>query len=225
MQLSGPKEHTARGFTLIELLIAMAVGLVIMGALYSFFVTQKKMYDVQAQVAEMQQNAQAAMDIMIREIRMAGYDPVNTPKLGTIVTAAADRIRFTVNVTRTDTTTTALDSPDEDVLDPGEDITYYIETLSTGTKQLVRVARERLSANSASAFRTSPVAENIESVTFTYHKADGTSATAIADIREIRITLIARTALPDPTYTDPVKNDHYHRYALTAQVMPRNLLF
>jgi type IV pilus assembly protein PilW len=222
--VSPQKKHHSSGFTLIELLVAMAVGLVIMGALYSFFVTQKKMYDVQAQVAEMQQNAQAAMDVMTRELRMAGYDPVNTPKLGTIVTAAADRIRFTANVTRTDTTTTALDSPDEDVLDPGEDITYYVETLSTGTKQLVRVARERLSASSASALKTSPIAENIESVAFTYHKADGTSTAAIADIREIRITLTARTALPDPTYTDPLKNDHYRRYTLTAQVMPRNLL-
>lgn len=218
------RKNNSRGFSLIEILIAIAVGLTIMGALYSSFIIEKKIYDVQAQVAEMRQNARAAMDMMMRDIRMAGYDPVNTPKLGTIVTAAADRIRFTVNLTRTNTTTTALNSPDEDILDPNEDITYYIETLTTGTQQLVRVARERLSPSTASDFRISPIAENIESLAFTYHKSDGTSAGAISDIREVRITLTARTALPDPSYTDPVKHDHYRRYTLAAKIIPRNLL-
>ena len=60
------------GFTLVELLIAMTIGLIILAALSSTFLMQRKAYDVQEQIVEMVQNARAAMDMMSREIRMAG---------------------------------------------------------------------------------------------------------------------------------------------------------
>jgi type IV pilus assembly protein PilW len=63
------------GFTLVELLIAMTIGLIILAALSSTFLMQSKIYDVQEQIVEMVQTARAAMDMMSREIRMAGYDP------------------------------------------------------------------------------------------------------------------------------------------------------
>ena len=64
------------GFTLVELLIAMTIGLIILAALSSTFLIQRKTYDVQEQIVEMVQTARAAMDMMTREIRMAGYgDP------------------------------------------------------------------------------------------------------------------------------------------------------
>jgi type IV pilus assembly protein PilW len=61
------------GFTLVELLIAMTIGLIILAALSSTFLMQRKTYDVQEQIVEMVQTARAAMDMMTREIRMAGY--------------------------------------------------------------------------------------------------------------------------------------------------------
>lgn len=67
-----------KGFTLIELLISMVVGLIVLGALVSTFIIQRRSYDVQEQVTEMLQNARAAMDMMSREIRMAGYQVVGT---------------------------------------------------------------------------------------------------------------------------------------------------
>lgn len=62
-----------KGFTLIELMIAMAVGLVLLAAVYSFFILQNKELNKQEQVAVMQDNARMAMDMMTREIMMAGY--------------------------------------------------------------------------------------------------------------------------------------------------------
>jgi prepilin-type N-terminal cleavage/methylation domain-containing protein len=62
-----------QGFTLIELLISMALALVIIGFLSSSFIFQRKTYAVQEQIAEMNQNARAAMDIMSRDIMMTGY--------------------------------------------------------------------------------------------------------------------------------------------------------
>jgi prepilin-type N-terminal cleavage/methylation domain-containing protein len=66
-------EKRQQGFTLVELLIAMALALVIIGALSSTFIIQRKTYDVQGQIAEMTQNARAAVDMMTREIRLTGY--------------------------------------------------------------------------------------------------------------------------------------------------------
>ena len=70
-----PSPESDRGFTLVELMIAMAIGLVVLGAMYGIFTMHNKTFGTQEQIAEMQQNARATMDMMTREIRMAGYNP------------------------------------------------------------------------------------------------------------------------------------------------------
>jgi prepilin-type N-terminal cleavage/methylation domain-containing protein len=61
------------GFTLTELLVTMAITGMIMGAIVSTFITQRQSYHRQEQVVAMIQNVRAAMDMMVREVRMAGY--------------------------------------------------------------------------------------------------------------------------------------------------------
>jgi prepilin-type N-terminal cleavage/methylation domain-containing protein len=61
------------GFTLTELLITMAISGVIMGAIVSTFIVQRRSYAMQEQITEMVQNVRTAMDMMVREVRMAGY--------------------------------------------------------------------------------------------------------------------------------------------------------
>ena len=67
-----PSPESDRGFTLVELMIAMAIGLVVLGAMYGVFTMHNKTFGTQEQIAEMQQSARAAMGMMTREIRMAG---------------------------------------------------------------------------------------------------------------------------------------------------------
>ena len=62
-----------KGFTLVELLVAMAISGIVVAAVYTAFVTQQKSYTVQNQVAETQQNARVGLDLIAREVRMAGY--------------------------------------------------------------------------------------------------------------------------------------------------------
>jgi len=62
-----------KGFTLIELLIAMALSGIVISAIYTLYISQNKSYAIQEQIAEMQQNARVAMDMIIRDVRMAGY--------------------------------------------------------------------------------------------------------------------------------------------------------
>ena len=64
--------NRARGFTLIELLVAMALGLLVVGAMASLFKTGLNAMMLVTQRTETQQNMRAAMDLMVKDISMAG---------------------------------------------------------------------------------------------------------------------------------------------------------
>jgi prepilin-type N-terminal cleavage/methylation domain-containing protein len=68
-----------RGVTLIELLVALVICGVVIGAIYRLFIVQTRAYTVQDQVVEVQQNVRSAMEIMLRDLRMTGYDDDATP--------------------------------------------------------------------------------------------------------------------------------------------------
>ncbi len=71
-----------QGFTLIELMMAITIFGIVMAAIYSAYMSQQKAYQVTDAVTEAQQNLRAAMYILEREIRMAGYDPKGSKKFG-----------------------------------------------------------------------------------------------------------------------------------------------
>lgn len=62
-----------RGFSLIELMIAVAVGLVAVGAVASVLISSSSIYRVSENRARIQENARFATDFMQRDVRMAGY--------------------------------------------------------------------------------------------------------------------------------------------------------
>ena len=82
---------TKKGITLIELLVALAIGGIIIAGIYRVFIAQGKAYVVQDQVVETQQNIRSAMEILLRDLRMAGFDGDNTP-LTTSITPGANTI-------------------------------------------------------------------------------------------------------------------------------------
>lgn len=65
--------NNRKGFTLVELLVTLAISGVVMAGVYSVFYTQQKSYTTQEQVSEMQQNLRAAMLMISRDARMAGF--------------------------------------------------------------------------------------------------------------------------------------------------------
>jgi type IV pilus assembly protein PilW len=70
-------KDSVKGITLIELLVGLLIcGLVIAG-IYRVFVAQSKAYTVQDQVVEVQQSIRSAMEILLRDLRMAGFDDDN----------------------------------------------------------------------------------------------------------------------------------------------------
>lgn len=69
--MKGRKEE---GFTIIELMVALVIAAIVTAAVYAIFITQQKTYAIQSGVTDMQQNARAAVMLMVRDLRMAGAD-------------------------------------------------------------------------------------------------------------------------------------------------------
>jgi len=66
-----------KAVTLVEFLVAMTMGVIILGGMLTLLGQSKRISVGQSYVAEMQQNARIALDLMTREILMAGYDSTN----------------------------------------------------------------------------------------------------------------------------------------------------
>jgi len=205
-----------QGFTIVELMVAMVVSLLVMGAIYSTFLSQSKSYLVQEEVVAMQQNLRAAMFYMQREIRMAGCDPFDIGGIG-ITAANSNSISFTEDVTGN----TTGSPPDGDVLDANESITYSLNggnlTRNTGGGNQV-------------------VAQNIDALDFVYLEADGNTTATLSDIRSVEITIVARTgrelqpSINNNTYLNQQgtqilgpQNDNFSRRRLTTFIKCRNL--
>lgn len=73
-----------KGLTLIELLVGLVICAIAIAAIYRLFITQSRAYVVQDQVVEIQQNIRSAMELMVRDIRMAGFDYDNSTSLVTV---------------------------------------------------------------------------------------------------------------------------------------------
>jgi type IV pilus assembly protein PilW len=81
----------AKGITLIELLVGLVISGIVVAGIYRVFVAQSRAYVVQDQVVEVQQNVRSAMEILLRDLRMAGFNGDNTP-LATSITPGPNNI-------------------------------------------------------------------------------------------------------------------------------------
>ncbi len=65
--------RSERGVTLVELMFGLVIGLVLIGAGYSVLQSSEKAMTVNDQTSEMQQNARIAMELVSRDLKMAGF--------------------------------------------------------------------------------------------------------------------------------------------------------
>ena len=203
-------ENKEKGFTLVEILISMSIGLIIILALSSTFLLQSDAYDDQEQITEMVQTARAAIDMMTREIRMAGYDPTATmqrsdPTESDFVGIPYNNTQLRIVADLNGDAETDGSITDDDT---NEDITYSYDATN------FQIDRDTGAGGQ-------PFAENIQSLTFSYLDSSGNATTTTSDIRQIEISITARTAKPDHNY---LPNSGYRTYTLSSVIItPRNL--
>ena len=193
-----------RGFSLVEMLIAMVVGLVVLGAMYSTFTIQNKTFANQEEIVAMQQSVRAGMDMMAREIGMAGYDP-------TQVNSDCSSPNFSCQTVNASQLQIQADLDGSGAIDATsqENIVYAFDATN-----------KRITRNIGA--QAQPFVENVDAFTFAYLDNNGTVTATAADVRQIRITITGRTANPDPSYS---ANGGYRTYTLTSVIAPRNLAF
>lgn len=67
------RRRPPRGFTILEILVALAVFGVAMTLVFAIFVTQRRSYELQNEVARMRRTLSAAMESLEADLRKAGY--------------------------------------------------------------------------------------------------------------------------------------------------------
>jgi type IV pilus assembly protein PilW len=169
--------HKNKGFSLIELMIAMAVGSIIMGLIYKTYAAQQASYTSQHLAVEMQQNIRAAMSLIKREIRMAGYDPITSDGIDNggapgaddpgetsgagIISAAGNFIEFSFDNNFNGTTTT--------INDPNESLTYgFAAADDADLDGIADAGAESLWRDDTGAGVTEEIAYDIHSIAFAY---------------------------------------------------------
>lgn len=225
------------GFTLIELMLAMLLSVFVLGAIYSVYLNHQKSSTVQNQTAELQQNIRAALYIIERETRMAGYDPTGNAGAG-ITIATNDNFVFT-QLADNDLNDNDNDGATDE---PGELLTIdyaLYDGLGDGDLELGR----------KTGVNYQGVVENIDAIEFLYTLDNGTQSINPADPSEVRavtITVLARASKSDSEFDNTLTytpasgnnawdingatagignppNDNFRRRQLSATVQCRNL--
>ncbi len=214
-------KEKATGFTLVELLVSMVVSGIVIGALYSAYTVQQKQAINQEQVTEMQQNLRSGVDFMVREIRLAGFDPTGDSEAG-FVEIDNDALVFTADF-----------NEDGKTDDAGENIGFYLYTASDVPTLGRTVDNDNLTIDLAKA-APEALAENIEKIEFRYMDVDNNETSNKALVNSIQISILARASRPDAKFTNTMTyttakgtswtvNDHYRRRLLTTSVKVRNM--
>jgi len=192
------------GFTLVELMVSIAIGLVVMAAVATTFTSQTRAYSAQEQINQMEQNLRGALDIMTREIKMAGYKPNGGTVTG-VVSYSSTNLTIQADIDGNGTLLASGVGSDT----ANEQIAYVYDSVN---KKITR----QVGGGAATT-----LAENISAFTFTYYQTSGsTLATSASNIRRVKIAMTGKTAKPDPNYTS---NGGYRTVDLSAIVTPINL--
>lgn len=195
-------------FTLVEILVAMAMVGMIIGGIYTVFISTNRSYHTQDRVADAQQRVRVGVDFMVRDIRLAGMDPVGpaTDAVDTngagIKEATASKIRFTADMDMDGT----IDEADR------ERITYEVDLVNNRLSQCLY---EGTGSESWQA-----LINDVSALSFSYRDVNDNpitvpvSALNLANIRTVVITMTAQG-------TD-VRGETFTR-TLNARISCRNL--
>ena len=80
-----------RGFSIVELMVAMTISLLLLAGVLSVMYTSRITYDENARIARLQEYARSSVELMLRDLRSAGYHgcarPLTAQAFRTLLTA------------------------------------------------------------------------------------------------------------------------------------------
>lgn len=196
MQAITKLKRSEAGFTLVELLVGMLLSVVIMGGAYSVYRVQAREFKVQDNRLEAQEYAQVVTDLMVREIRNAGYDPKKVGCAG--VVQATDQIfQFKYDADASSACTEA-----------NENITYSFDTATSGCAAgLGNIMRTDTNTSATPQPLTDcNVPTGTTNFSFAYYDKDSNLfATPVApadrpNIKRVKVTVTVKSKNTDPVF-------------------------
>jgi prepilin-type N-terminal cleavage/methylation domain-containing protein len=207
-----------KGVTMIELLVALVICSIIIAAIYRLFVAQTRAYTVQDEVAEVQQNVRNAMELIVRDIRQAGFD--DDP--------------HTVGPVSVDIFPPRAIAPADNVVDVFYEHNGAIRQVTYFLNAQNQLLRNQVPADPGAIAGGDPILDNVTGFTVTYiidgigpdGKRDrrarsevSAGGIGVANVVAVRVQLSARPASDNPEVINQVSPR-----ALDSFVTMRNLL-
>lgn len=182
-----------RGFTLIEFLVSLLLSFIIVGAIYSVYRLQTRSAKIQERRLEVQESGRAALDLMVREVRNAGYAPTGAACAGVVV-ADAQAFQFRLDA-----------NADGDCIDTDEDITYSFS--ATGCTQGLGNITRKDGSNADQPITDCNVPSGTTKFSFAYYPQDSSTAYStpvaagnLGAIQRVLIALTVQSKNPDPEF-------------------------
>lgn len=171
-----------KGFTAVELLISLAILSITLSSIYGLYTSFIRVHTREGVKIRVQQNVRFSLDMMIRDIRMAGLDPEKTFDFGIASPLYPQRIKFTADRDMDG----ELDQPDAaDGIDESD--LENMEYAYNGTDTIEMI----LYKSDGTEEMRATLVDNVTDLSFTYFDADDATTSAAEDVRtiEIRMTI------------------------------------
>jgi prepilin-type N-terminal cleavage/methylation domain-containing protein len=215
MRMESP--FNKKGITLIELLVALVISGIVIAGIYRLFVVQSRAYTVQDQVAEVQQNIRTTMEILLRDLRMTGYDNDSLSSKVNVVNPIiiGDGSKFNPIIVEYEYDDTTRYT-----------VSYWVE----GAPPILKRQLTRTKDDGSSTTETADLLENVDTFNLTYGidtNDDGgveswvpAGGVGMSKVVAVRVTLTGK-----PDQTKPDVKDWVSPRTLTSAVTLRNQCF
>ena len=193
-----------KGFTAIELMISLAILSIALSSIYSLYMSFIRTCTKEGVKIRVQQSVRSGLDMMIRDIRLAGLDPEGTGDFG-IIAVTPQRIQFTADRDM-DGELDDADATDGIDLPDMENMAYVYDGNST-LKMFLYEADGNPETDEV-------MAENVTDLTFTYYNSNDDTTSNLDEIRTVDIQM---------TIQRPSGKDGQISRTLVKRVKCRNL--
>jgi type IV pilus assembly protein PilW len=158
------------GFTVTELVLALAIMMMVMASIVSLLISLNRVYVAQNVIAGVQQVTRAGINIMTRNIRLAGLNPLKINRIG-ILEASVNKIRFQHDTNGSGTIEAGQD----------EDSAYLLN----GNHQLIRQKDGNSRSNKS-------LVDHVSDLTFKYVDRNNEETSIPDEIHTVEISLTVR---------------------------------
>ena len=172
-----------KGFTAVELLISLAILSMTLGSIYSLYMSFIRTCTKESVKIKLQQNVRSSLDMMIRDIRLAGLDPEGTSEFG-IIAVTPQSIKFTADRDMDG----ELDIPNaaDGIIDLSD--LEYMEYEFDDSNGIVRMSLYK-PPDGIIKEMSDTLVENVTGLTFSYFTSNDVTTSNLDDIRTVGIEM------------------------------------